>query len=34
MGTAVSVGYGEGMSETVEGVLPEVLLQIEKLLTE
>ena len=29
---AVSLGYGEGLSETVEAVLPEVLNQIEKLI--
>ena len=30
--TAVSLGYGEGLSETVEGALPEVLQHIEKLI--
>jgi len=30
--TAVSLGYGEGLSDTVEAVLPEVLNQIEKLI--
>ncbi len=30
--TAVSLGYGEGLSATVEGALPEVLQQIENLL--
>ncbi len=30
--TAVSLGYSEGLSETVEAVLPEVLNQIEKLI--
>ncbi|MCZ7667263.1 MAG: hypothetical protein M5U34_08660 [Chloroflexi bacterium] len=30
--TAVSLGYGEGLSETVAGALPEVLRHIRKLI--